>query len=168
MVSTYGGGAAYEAPLQKEFYKPIIGSLWFVLALLPFKLIRGRRSFLIYCFAFCVVGGWLIYDIVVPFRYVAAGFQGEIKDYGSTYSSGTSGGGYDYLITRFDPSASESWLSLSILVWPFFLGILYHLLYARGRWNSKASQSNQEANNKGCNNKGCCGGEERTSGCAHG
>jgi hypothetical protein len=98
-----GGGVhpQYAAPLQKQFYRPIFAMLWAVLALLPFILIRRRIPFLIYCAAFCLVGGWMLYDHVVPFRYVAPDFHGEIEDPGGSYTiRGSPSQGYDYWITR--------------------------------------------------------------------
>lgn len=127
----------YAAPLQKQFYHPIFVVLWAMLALLPFILIRRRAPFLIYCAAFCIVGGWLLYDLVVPFRYVAPDFNGAIEDAGGAYTiRGSPDQGYDYWITRFVPSSVESWLELAFLIWPFLLGLVYHFLYVRGRRNA--------------------------------
>jgi hypothetical protein len=124
----------YAAPLQKQFYRPIFVMLWAVLALLPFVLIRRRIPFLIYSAAFCIIGGWLLYDLVVPFRFVAPDFHGVIEDPGGSYTiRGSSQQGYDYWITRFD---SESWSFVVLCVWPFLLGLVYHILYVRGHRNA--------------------------------
>jgi hypothetical protein len=133
-----GGGVRlhYAAPLQKLFYRPIFMMLWAVLALLPFILIRRRIPYLIYCAAFCIVGGWLLYDLVVPFKYVAPDFHGEIEDSGGSYTQRGIGAHYDYWITRFVPSSFESWLDLAFLVWPVLLGSVYHFLYVRGHRNA--------------------------------
>lgn len=134
MVLVAGDRPHYGPPLQKEFYRPIFVMRWAVLALLPFILIRRRIAFLIYCVAFCVVGGWMLYDLVVPFRYVSPHFHGVIEDSGGSYTiRGSTSMGYDYWITRFVPSSSESWLMLAFVVWPFFLGLVYHFLYVRGQ-----------------------------------
>lgn len=127
----------YAAPLQKQFYYPVFAMLWAILSLLPFILIRRRIPYLVYCAAFCVIGGWMVYDLVVPFRYVAPNFLGEISDPGGSYTfSGSTSMGYNYWITRFVPSSFESWLFLTLLVWPFLLGSVYHFLYGRGRRNA--------------------------------
>jgi len=124
----------YAAPLQKQFYRPIFMMLWAVLALLPFILIRRRIPYLIYFAAFCIVGGWLLYDLVVPFRYVAPDFLGAIEDPGGSYTIRGAAEHYDYWITRFDPS--ESWLDVAFIIWPFLLGSVYYFAYARGRRDS--------------------------------
>jgi hypothetical protein len=138
MMGLAGGDRPhYAAPLQKQFYRPIFAMLWAVLALLPFILIRRRIAFLIYCAAFCVVGGWMLYDLVVPFRYVSPDFHGEIEYPGGSYTiRGSPSMGYDYWITRFVPYSFESWWGLAFLVWPFLLGSVYHFLYARGPRNA--------------------------------
>ena len=111
--------------------------LWAILALLPFFLIRRRVPFVIYCVAFCVIGGWMLYDLFVPFRYVSPDYHGEISDPGGSYTiRGSTSMGYDYWITRFVPSSFESWLMLAFYVWPFILGSVYHFLYARGHRNA--------------------------------
>ena len=131
-----GDGAHYAAPLQKQFYLPIFEMLWAVLALLPFILIRRRIPYLIYCAAFCVIGGWLLYDLLVPFQYVAPDFHGEIKDAGGSYMIVGWDQGYAYWATRFVPSSFESWLMLAFNIWPFLLGSVYHFLFVRGRRNT--------------------------------
>lgn len=128
---SYGLNITYEEPLRKEFYRPIFGCLWYALALIPFRLIRSNRSFAVYCLSFCAVGGWLIYDHVAPFRYVAPGFVGEIRDDGSSCVSSITGDHCNYLITRFNPSEGGSWFVIIIIVWPFVLGVIYHFLHRR-------------------------------------
>jgi hypothetical protein len=141
-----GDRPEYAAPLQKQFYRPIFAILWAVLALLPFILIRRRIPFLIYCVAFCVVGGWMVYDLVVPFRYVSPEFHGVIEDPGASYATrGSKSMGYDYWITRFVPSSFVSWLMLAFYIWPFVLGSGYHFLYARGRQNAQPDCSSEPA-----------------------
>jgi hypothetical protein len=108
--------------------------LWAVVALLPFILIGRRKPYLVYCIAYCAIGGWMLYDLVVPFRYVSPDFHGAIDDLGGSYTiRGSASTGYDYWITRFVPSSFESWLDLTFLVWPFLLGSIYHFLFVRGR-----------------------------------
>jgi hypothetical protein len=133
-----GGGIHphYTPPLQKVFYRPIFVLLWSILALLPFILIRRRVPYLVYSVAFCVIGGWMLYDLILPFRYVSPEFHGEIEDPGGRYTiRGSTSMGYDYWITRFIPSSFDSWLMLAFYVWPFILGSVYHFLYARGHRN---------------------------------
>lgn len=128
--------ARYVAPLQKQFYHPFFAALWGVLALLPFVLIRSRAAFQIYCAAFFVVGGWMLYDSIVPFRYVAPGFIGQIEDSGGSYAMSVTREKCYYWITRFVPSSFEGWLSVAFLVWPFLLGSVYHYAYVRGLRNA--------------------------------
>jgi len=128
--------ARYAAPLQKQLYVPIFAALWAVLALLPFVLIRGRIAFRIYCAAFLIVGGWLLYDSIVPFRYVAPDFAGQIEDSGGSYTMSVTREKCYYWITRFVPSSFESWLSVAFLLWPFLLGSVYHFAYIRGQRNA--------------------------------
>jgi hypothetical protein len=126
----------YVEPLQKQFYHPIFAALWAVLALLPFAVIRGRVAFRIYCTAFFIVGGWLLYDKIVPFRYVAPDFTDQIEDSGGSYAMSVTGEKCYYWITRFVPSNFESWLSIAFLIWPFLLGSVYYLAYRRGCRNA--------------------------------
>ncbi len=109
---------------------------WSVLVLLPFVLIRRRIPFLVYCAAFFAIGGWLLYDLVVPFRYVAPDFHGTIEDPGGSYTKMGTPEHYDYWITRFVASSVESWLVVAFLVWPFLLGLVYHFLYVRVHRNA--------------------------------
>lgn len=125
--------ARYAAPLQKQFYGPIFAALWAVLALLPFVLIRGHVAFRVYGAAFFIVGGWLLYDRIVPFQYVAPDFVGQIEDSGGSYSMSVTREKCYYWITRFVPSSFESWLGVAFLVWPFLLASVYHFAYVRGR-----------------------------------
>jgi hypothetical protein len=112
MMGLAGGDRPhYAAPLQKQFYRPIFVLLWAILALLPFILIRRRLPFLIYCVAFGIVGGWMLYDLIVPFRYVAPDFHGEIEDPGGSYRrSGESRIG----VVTMDcaPAAVSAWCSV--------------------------------------------------------
>lgn len=127
------GSARYVAPLQKQFYYPLFTALWAVLALLPFILIRRRAAYLMYFAAFSIIGGWLLYDIFIPFRYVAPDFQGEIQDSGGSYARSATDEKCFYWITRFVPSSFESWLLPAFFVWPLLLASCYHFAYIRGR-----------------------------------
>jgi hypothetical protein len=103
---------------------------------LPFVLIGGRAAFQIYCAAFFIVGGWMLYDSLVPFRYVAPDFFRQIEDSGGSYTMSVTHEKRYYWITRFVPSSFESWLSVASLVWPFLLGSVYRYAYVRGHRNA--------------------------------
>lgn len=130
------GSARYAAPLQKQFYLPILEGLWAILALLPFIVIRRRTAYFFYCAVFCIVAGWLLYDLFVPFRYVAPDFRGQIEDAGGSYTMSVTDEKCFYWITRFVPSNIESWISPAFLIWPFLLGSCYHFAYVRGQRNA--------------------------------
>lgn len=122
--------ALYIPPLQKLFYRPVFLAMWGILALLPFILIRNRRAYLIYCSAFVIVGGWILFDTFTPFRYVAPNYHETVNE-GASYLTSYSDDHCSYYITRFNPSFIENWLLPVITIWPLLLGTLYHYAYAR-------------------------------------
>ena len=128
--------AKYEPPLQKLFYRPVFIFLWGVLAFVPFILIRRRWAYLTFCGAFAIIGGWLFYDEIAPFRYVAPNYSGAVPEDTFRYSTADDGYHTTFYISNFAPSSTEVQLELFFIVWPFLLGSLYHFAYVRNTRNA--------------------------------
>jgi hypothetical protein len=121
---------AYAPPLQKVFYAPIMLFVWGGLALAPFVLLRNNVAFRLYVALFLGCLGFMAYDYLVPFRYVAPGFRGAVSDAGGGFSRAGEIDRVDYWISypAFPPNEDDMWM-LVVRVTPLALAFVYRRSY---------------------------------------
>ncbi len=130
---------ADEPPLQKQFYARLVMVLWGVLALTPFIILRLRPIFHLYCILFFCCIAFLLYDTFVPFRYVAPGYQGPIRDNGVSESSASSGDHVGFWVS-YPPSVdAEDLFKAAVYVAPLVLAYVYRRHFRS--WASSSSHS---------------------------
>jgi hypothetical protein len=114
----------YAKPFQKLFVDRLATSVWGVLALTPFILLKFQWLFRFYCFLFSAVLIFKAYDFLIPFKYVSPSYRGNVPDPFPGYSSRGNDDSIDFWISS-PAFVYPTLMMAAVFVLPFFLALIF-------------------------------------------